>query len=210
MSEKTVYLKIAQSTEVNAKKVCLKDIADVSCADKSVEARLKTLCVVTFSGRGRKKQTYAGSVMELIERIEAAAGSVSVNSLGETDFLVTYTEKRTAAAWNWIKAAFVCAAAFCGAAFAIMTFNNDADVKNVFAGIYQVVLGDQPDGPWILEAGYSVGLAAGILLFFNHFAAWKITADPTPVEVEMRLYEENLNKAVIQEKGRKETETDVT
>ena len=55
-----------------------------------------------------------------------------------------------------------------------------------------------------------VGLAVGILLFFNHFASWKITVDPTPIEVEMRLYEENLNKTLIKNGGRKESGIDVS
>ena len=51
-------------------------------------------------------------------------------------------------------------------------------------------------------------LAAGILLFFNHFASWKITEDPTPIEVEMSLYEENLNKTIIQNGERKGADPD--
>ena len=84
-----------------------------------------------------------------------------------------------------------------------MTFNNDANVTDVFAKLYEMVIGTRADGPTILEASYSVGLAVGIMLFFNHFASWKITVDPTPIEVEMRLYEENLNKTLIKNGGRK-------
>ena len=102
------------------------------------------------------------------------------------------------------------AAAFFGAAFAIMTFNNDANVTDVFAKLYEMIIGTRADGPTILEASYSVGLALGILLFFNHFASWKITVDPTPIEVEMRLYEENLNKTLIKNGGRKESGVDVS
>ena len=102
------------------------------------------------------------------------------------------------------------AAAFFGAAFAIMTFNNDANVTDVFAKFYEMIIGTRADGPTILEASYSVGLALGILLFFNHFASWKITVDPTPIEVEMRLYEENLNKTLIKNGGRKESGVDVS
>ena len=91
-----------------------------------------------------------------------------------------------------------------------MTFNNDANVTDVFAKFYEMIIGTRADGPTILEASYSVGLALGILLFFNHFASWKITVDPTPIEVEMRLYEENLNKTLIKNGGRKEAGVDVS
>ena len=61
-----------------------------------------------------------------------------------------------------------------------------------------------------MEAGYSVGLAVGILVFFNHFAVKKLNTDPTPLEVEMRLYEENVCKTLIQNAGRKESGVDVS
>jgi len=79
----------------------------------------------------------------------------------------------------------------------------------VFQKVYGLITGEKPQGFTILELSYSVGLAVGIIVFFNHFAKWKINTDPTPLEVEMRLYEENLDKALIQNAGRKEAQTDV-
>ena len=96
-----------------------------------------------------------------------------------------------------------------GAAFAIMTFNNDASVTDVFREIYRMVLGHEGQGFSVLELSYSVGLALGVILFFNHFCAWKVNTDPTPLEVEMRLYEDNISKTVIQNDGRKESGIDV-
>ena len=53
-------------------------------------------------------------------------------------------------------------------------------------------------------------IPVGILLFFNHFTSWKFSLDPTPLEVEMRLYEENVNKTLIQNEERKEDDIDVS
>ena len=91
-----------------------------------------------------------------------------------------------------------------------MTFNNDSNVTDVFANIYYLTMGVESDGFTVLEFSYSVGITIGILVFFNHFAKWKLTADPTPIEVEMRLYEDNLNKTIIQNHGRKEQGIDVS
>ena len=62
----------------------------------------------------------------------------------------------------------------------------------------------------VLEISYSVGLAVGIIGFFNHFAAIKLNTDPTPLEVEMRLYEDNISKTLIANDGRKESKIDIT
>lgn len=90
-----------------------------------------------------------------------------------------------------------------------MTFNNDANVRDVFQELYYLVTGKEASGMTILELTYSIGLALGILVFFNHFAKWKLTTDPTPLEVEMRLYEDNISKTLIQNDGRKEQGIDV-
>ena len=110
----------------------------------------------------------------------------------------------------WLKTAAVCLISFFGAAFAIMTFNNDVSVTDAFDQIYLLVTGTNSDGFTILEISYSIGLGLGIVVFFNHFARWKITTDPTPLEVEMRLYEENVCKTLIQNAGRKESGVDVS
>ena len=45
---------------------------------------------------------------------------------------------------------------------------------------------------------YSVGIGLGVLVFFNHFAGKKLTADPTPLEVEMRSYEDQVDTTVLE------------
>jgi len=59
-----------------------------------------------------------------------------------------------------------------------------------------------------LEISYSVGLIVGVTLFFNHFGKRKVTLDPTPIEVQMRLYEDQVDTTVIQNASRKESGVD--
>lgn len=188
----TVYIKISQSTEVHEPEVRVKDIAQVHCRNKAAEARIKALKVTSFKERDREA-SYVGSVMDLLEELEGTGSSVQINSVGETDFIVSYNPQiKRRAALQWMKTAFVSAVSFCGAAFAIMTFNNDANVTDVFGNLYRLIMGAEPQGitvPW--RSRIQWGFPMGILVFFNHFASWKITVDPTPIEVEMRLYEEN-------------------
>ena len=37
-----------------------------------------------------------------------------------------------------------------------------------------------------------------MLIFFNHFMGKKLTADPTPMEVEMRAYEDQVDTTVLE------------
>lgn len=210
MNNDTVYLKISQITEIHEPNVYIKDIAEVHCKNKSVEAKVKAVKVTSFP-EAKKNASFIGSVVELLGKLEESGQNVQVDNIGETDFVIMYKPSgHKSLAFQWAKTLFVAAVSFCGAAFAIMTFNNDANVTDVFSNLYTLIMGTASDGMTALEVSYSVGLALGILIFFNHFASWKLTVDPTPIEVEMRLYEDNLNKTLIQNHGRKESGIDVT
>ena len=85
-----------------------------------------------------------------------------------------------------------------------MTFNTDADVGKLFRQIYEQVTGSVSNGFTILEITYSVGLGLGVLFFFNHFSRAKITSDPSPMQVQMRIYEDQVNSTVIEDINRKQ------
>ena len=73
-----------------------------------------------------------------------------------------------------------------------------------------MVEGYSSDGYTILEMSYSLGLAVGIIVFFNHIGGRRITKDPTPIEVEMRVYESDVNKALIETADREGKTIDVS
>ena len=84
-----------------------------------------------------------------------------------------------------------------GAAFTIMTFNEDVSVASVFDKVYELVMGTKKEGGSIIEISYAIGVPVGILVFYNHFHRRKVKEDPTPIQVEMSTYEEQVNKALI-------------
>ena len=86
----------------------------------------------------------------------------------------------------------------------IITYQNEVDVGGLFSQIYTLVTGNVSSGFTILEISYSVGIGLGVLFFFNHFGKWKITEDPTPMEVEMRAYEEQVDQTILEMESRKE------
>ena len=186
----------------------LKDVAELYSDDPAILAKCLALKVKKISSD--RDHRYVGSVLDVIGLISKLDPSIQVENMGEQDFIIDYQKPRPPRlGWEWIKTAFVCVICFCGAAFAIMTFNNDASVTDVFREIYRMVLGHEAEKVTVLEMSYSIGLALGVILFFNHFCAWKVNTDPTPLEVEMRLYEDNISKTVIQNDGRKESGIDV-
>ena len=205
----TLYINIKQNSEIHKKDGFLSDVADVYCVNRAGRSKAKALRVLTI--RENRNNRYILAAIDVIEKLQEQDPKLQIDNLGEVSFIVDYQKPGKPAYFTaWLKTLFVCVIAFFGSAFAIMTFNNDASVSDVFKEIYRLVMGAESDGFTVLELSYTVGLALGIIVFFNHFAKIKINTDPTPLEVEMRLYEDNINKTLIQNDGRKESGIDVT
>ena len=83
-----------------------------------------------------------------------------------------------------------------------MTFNTDVSVGEVFDNLYYLVMGTKKNTGSVLEIAYSVGILLGIFGFYNHFKGQKLHDDPTPIHIEMRNYEEEMNKAIIKDADR--------
>ena len=182
--------------------VYLQDIARLSCSNSKVLNRLRVLPVANLNPDTPGR--YTMSVMDLVDLIQKKEPDLDITPLGELSFILTYQPPgKPQMIFEILKVVFISLASFFGAAFSIMTFNTDADVGTLFKQIYQQVTGNVSNGFTILEISYSIGLAAGVLFFFNHFGRKKFSADPTPMQVQMRQYEDNVNTTLLEESSRK-------
>lgn len=207
----TIYIKADRNIEVKKPDVTLGDVLKISCVNPSVTAKIKSLRLLRFHHVDKKhRNRTAVSILKVIERIQEVYPNADIQNMGEQDFIVTYEEQRTAGRMvHLLKVIGVIVTSFIGAAFSIMTFNNDVDTTRLFQQIYELLTGKVSDGFTILELTYSIGLTIGILVFFNHFGKRRFTVDPTPMEVEMRLYENDIQTTLIEDFARKEKELDV-
>lgn len=214
MSE-TVYVKFERSKMVNCREVFIGDVASVFSESKNVQARVRAIKLVNIPDV--KKMTYVFSVMEIIKRITAECPGIEVNSIGECDFIIEYDRKKAhetargkssfGILWDGVKIFITCAIVFVGSMFTIMAYNNDVGVNEVFGKIYDLVMGGKNTG--VLEIAYSIGLTLGIVVFYNHFAGKKLSDTPTPVEVQMRSYENDVDTAIVERASRNKEEIDV-
>ena len=192
----TIYINAEQNVELQSEDVYVKDIGSLTCSDAHVLAKVKAIKLHHFKRDEQKRQVI--SLLKVIEEIEKVYPNVSVQSIGEPETLVEYISVNKQKGFaQWIKLLFVAMVSFFGTAFTIMAFHNDIGINDVFSKVYEMVMGQPGDGYGILELAYSAGLAIGIIVFFNHIGGRRITKDPTPIEVEMRIYEEDVNKALI-------------
>lgn len=214
VNSETLYLKIETNTIVTDRHVKLSDIAKMECANPAIVRQLKQKKVYTFQDaideKKKKNQMEVFSVLKIIELIHEEYPNVDVSNEGESDFIVEYIPNPKKPRWmNAVKTILLCIVIFFGSAFTIMAFNNDVGVTDVFSKFYLQVMGIRSTGVTQLEISYCIGLGIGILIFFNHVGRKKITHDPTPIQVEMRKYETDLDTTFIDNAGRKGHNIDV-
>lgn len=149
-AQNTVYLNLREITELHKPDIQVKDVAEVYCSDAHVQNRCASLKIKTI--REQKRKRYVENALNVIRIMEAADSSVTVSNVGKVEFIIDYQPKvRQNLFWQWCKTIFVCVICFCGAAFAIMTFNNDVSVTSVFGEVYRLLTGQESSGHTILE-----------------------------------------------------------
>lgn len=209
-----LYLKIDQNIRVTDRNVTLQDIAKMECSNEAVTRQLKQKKIYTFSDninvKKQKTTNLVFSVLKIIELIHQDFPNLLIVNEGESDFVLEYEPNPGKGKWlSGFLVVLLCVVTFFGAAFTIMMFNNDVGVPDVFSKFYYQVMGQEQQGISEIEICYCIGLAIGILVFFNHIGKKKITPDPTPMQVQMRKYEKDVDTTFIDNASRKEHSIDV-
>lgn len=213
MANIVLYVMAKQNVTTQKSDVALADAASVYCEDEAIRARAEALKIHRFKSGGEPRVVI--SIMKVIEELTKLNPGITVESIGQTDIIIEKAsfQKNTPETQRgfreWIKVAVVALICFFGSGFTIMAYHNDIGVSDVLGRIYELVTGQTSDGCTALEVAYSVGLAAGIITFYNHIGGKRFTAEPTPLEVEMRNYERDVNQAIVEISGRSGKEKDV-
>ena len=95
---------------------------------------------------------------------------------------------------------------FIGSALAIMNFHEEVSMQAVHQKLYWVITGKVGEKPLLLQIPYSIGIGLGMILFFNHIFQKRFNEEPSPLEIEMFNYQQDLDQYVIMNKN-KETST---
>ncbi|MCD7777095.1 MAG: stage V sporulation protein AA [Clostridiales bacterium] len=192
-----IYIKPQKKINITGHSdVRIKDAAEV-LAEGGLKSRVENIKLITLDGD--KKKNYLISVMDITAKINSALPGHTINNLGETDTVIEYSpkEEKQNSLILWVKVIFVSVVLLTGSATAIMSFHSDAQISTVFENYYYIFFNEKIENPMLIDLPYSIGLALGIIVFFNHFSGKKITDDPTPIEVEMSVYESEVTDNII-------------
>jgi len=195
----TIYIKPAKKVSIiKNKNVTIKDVTDLQ-GPKNIINELYPLVIMKIPEN--KNKDYLISVLDIIKTIKSYDDQLEVSNLGEKDTIINYmmSQKKENKILTFLKVAFVAAVLITGSAIAIMAFHTDTQMPKVFTNFYFLFLGNNNYQPYLIEVPYAIGLAVGISVFFNHFSKIKYTSDPTPIEVELKIYENQVDDSIIEE-----------
>lgn len=207
-----IYIKPVKKAVIAGRtSIYIKDISEVFTTDKLLK-KVKDIKLMEI--KNKESKNYLITVIDIISAIDKALPGHTINNVGEMDTIIEYSHEKVKENKfiNIAKIVFVTIILLAGSSTAIMSFHSDAQMSSIFENYYYIFFNEKVENPILIDLPYSIGLAVGIIVFFNHFSGKKITEDPTPIEVEMSVYESQVTDNIIDslntERVRKEENED--
>ncbi|KQY87705.1 stage V sporulation protein AA [Paenibacillus sp. Root52] len=196
----TVYIRLRSRVRIQrGKEVRLRDIAHVLTSSEEQERRLIELELLRPGPEDGNLILI--DILQIIPQIRGVLPDVSVELIGSGHTLVEVIEGNGKPS----KSLFILVwlLLFFGSALTIMNFHADVSMQEVQIRIVEMITGRRDEHPYLFQVAYSIGIGFGMAVFFNHLFKKKWNEEPTPLEVEMFLYQQNVDQyVVIQENER--------
>jgi stage V sporulation protein AA len=168
-------------------------------AEPDLEERLRGLVLYRPSPTDGNRLLI--DMMLVVRKVKELFPNMQIEQYGEPHVLVEIEERGSKP--SVVAIALVWLLLFIGSGLAIMNFHADVSMLEVHRRIYELITGKSEPFPLILQIPYSFGIGLGMIVFFNHLFKKKFNEEPSPLEVEMFMYQESVNHYVITEEYRK-------
>lgn len=196
-----IYIQLKNRVTIaNGKGVRLGDIAFIISPPEWEERLASLLLVQPEYGDGNLILIDMLKVIPLVRQI---APEADIEPIGEGRTIVEIYRPEEARKPSKSMFALVWLVLFFGAALTIMNFHADVNMEEVQIRIVEMLTGRRDEHPVVFQLAYSLGIGFGMVIFFNHLFKKKWNEEPTPLEVEMFLYQKSIDQYVIHEEYRK-------
>lgn len=210
MKQENLYIALQNSVLVQSGTVRLTDIVTLYCSDPELKYRISKLELPV--GLGPSKSQAVITALKLIEIISNSFPDVSIQTIGAAETVIYYRNDPKKNIISKLKAVFLMLLAFFGTGYSIMSYNGDVSAKQLLEQLYTLFTGDQNPSTLNLTVGiitYSIGLCGGMIIFFNHGINKNHEDDPTPLQVQLRKYEQEVNSCIVTNSSRHNKSIDV-
>jgi len=191
--EKTVYIRLRNRVFVRPnEKIYLKDITQI-IAEDVLQRQLNQLLIYSISDQDRN--IIIIDVMKVIAEIAKFDASIEVQVVGPSQTIVEVIfKKKKVSLFLFVLTWFLL---FFGSMLTIMNFHEDVSMQSVHQKLYKMITGQDNEKPLLFQIPYSIGLGLGMIIFFNHVFKKRLNEEPSPLEVEMFNYQQDLDQYVI-------------
>ncbi|WP_456274169.1 stage V sporulation protein AA [Bacillus sp. AK031] len=191
--EGSVYIRLRHRLQVRPESsILLENTAQIIAPEHYLHTIKK---IVLHQVTEEDKNIIILDLMHVISKIKAALPEVDIQSTGPSQTIVEVVYKRKKVSPALFAAVWLLL--FIGAAMAIMNFHEDVSMREVHQRLYLMMTGKEDPHPLLFQVPYSLGLGLGMILFFNHVFRKRINEEPSPLEVEMFNYQQDLDQYVI-------------
>ncbi|MCH1624820.1 stage V sporulation protein AA [Ferdinandcohnia quinoae] len=191
--EKSVYIRMRHRVMVKPNDtVTIEEIAQIIAEDEVSDAIKK---IIVHQINMSDKNIVIIDVMKVIFQIQEEFPEHDIQSIGPAQTIVEIKfKKRRFTPIFFVAVWFLL---FIGAALTMMNFHEDVSMREVQQRIYSMITGEEVKKPLLFQIPYSLGLGLGMILFFNHIFRKRINEEPSPLEVEMFNYQQDLDNYLI-------------
>lgn len=196
-----IYLKMHPKVlRKPGEKILLYHVADfVTDCDRTEEIRN----LLVYIPRPEDGNRVVIDLMQVVRLLKKVDPFFDIQNMGPEQTLVHLSEVKKSP--NLLLVIFVWFTLFIGSGLAIMNFHVDVSMLEVHQRVYELITGERVQHPYIIQIPYSIGIGLGMLLFFNHLFRKRFNEEPSPLEVEVFLYQQNVDQyTIIEQRGQGE------
>ncbi len=193
MLEKSVYIRLRHRVLVQPNdKILIKDIAQI-IAEEHLHNRIKEM--VLYQVKPEDRNIIIMDIMQIVENLKKVDPAIEVQLIGPSQMIIEVVyKKRKISPVFFLLIWFLL---FFGSMLTIMNFHEDVSMQDAHQRLYKIITGKEVEKPLIFQIPYSIGLGLGMIIFFNHVFKKRLNEEPSPLEVEMFNYQNDLDRYVL-------------
>lgn len=191
--EEKIYVRLKKKTAVDHNHLLI--LEDISYLTGNVTNLNQFSKIPIYQITDSDKNVSVIDGFVLIDKLIKGFPHISFELIGPNQVIVEI--KKENKKHNIILITFIWILLCVGSAMAIMNFHYDVSMQEVQKSLAYILTSEEVDKPLWIQIPYSIGLGLGMILFFNHIFKKRFNEEPSPLEVEMFNYQQDLDNYLI-------------
>lgn len=192
MDRELVYLRMKRRKRVPLDtNITVRDVAAVSTSE---HYKTKIEQTVLYKVTKEDHEYMVIDSFKLTDGLQKMFPEIECQHIGFNETIIQIEQQKEKASIFRLLLAWVIL--FIGAAMTIINFHYDVNMQEVQQKIHYLLTNEYEQFPLWLQIPYSIGLGIGMILFLNHWFKKRINEEPSPLEIELHKYEQEIDNYI--------------